>query len=620
MNIYEKIARELKKNPRADAFAVEEKLGMEEVGRVKSSMQKNMLRAARNPHRETYPYVAFQRQIERRIAHDVGKGARVETPPEEADADFAIPCFFLAKEKKKNPHAAAQEVAAAVKRAEFPFVLSVAAVGGYANVKLRDDALAQETLKAVAELGDVYGASQEGKRKIILLDYSHPNVAKPMSVGHLRSTIIGASLKRLYEFQGYAVIGINHLGDFGTQFGKLLVAYERWRDDAAFKKDPIKEMLRLYVKFHEEAEKDLALEERAREAFKKLEEGDPELVSMWLEFCIMSVSEFDGIYRALGVDIDLVLGESFYQRKLAAVIERSLKEKAAVKNDDGSVAVNFEEEKLPSYLLQKKDGSSLYATRDIAAAEFRLKEFAPEKIIYVVGGEQTLHFKQVFATLERLGHDKKLFRHDPFGLISLPEGKMSTREGRAVFLEDLIEEAKRRAYDIVSQKNPELSEAEKKDIARAVGIGAVIYSDLSQSREKDIIFTWEKALSLEGASAPYLQYVYARAMSILRKAEKTISEADAAHTSITTQWEAKLIRRIARFPETIRECTAGDHPHILATYLNALAQDFNRFYNEDSVLNAEGDTKTTRLLLVSSTAHVIKNGLHLLGIKTLERM
>lgn len=614
MNIYQKIVEELAKNPQVNAFEVEERLGREDTQRVIAEKKKGEPGVAKHPQHSDYPYVAYKREIEKLA------GVKAETPPEETGADFAIPCFTLAKEKKMNPTIIAKEIAETIQNAKFPFVESSTVTGGYVNVKLRDDEFAQGTMKAVVAQKEKYGASQEGKGKTVLIEYSSPNAAKPMSVGHLRSTIIGESLKRLYEFQGHTVVGINHFGDFGTQFGKLLVAESKWKDEAAFAQEPVKEMLRLYVKFHEEAKKDEALEDEARALFKKIEEGDVDLIKKWAAICAISTADFQKTYDALGIAVDLTLGESFYQNKLAGVVKRCLAEKIAVQNEDGSVAVSFEGDRFPSYLLQKRDGSSLYATRDIAAAEFRLKEFGPEKIIYVVGGEQTLHFRQVFATLESLGHDKKLFQHDGFGLVSLPEGKMSTREGRVIFLEDLLKEAKERALAIVSEKSPALSDEEKNEIADVVGVGAVIYNDLSQSHERDIMFDWKRAMSMEGSSAPYIQYGYARAMHILKKAGEMPSETEIANVKITTEREAKIVRLIARFPEVIQECTASDHPHILATYLNALVQDFGRFYNEDTVLNAEGDIKTTRLLLVEAVAQVIKNGLRLLGIRTLERM
>jgi len=342
-------------------------------------------------------------------------------------------------------------------------------------------------------------------------------------------------------------------------------------------------------------------------------------VKLWLEFCVVSLEEFEKIYEKLGVKIDLTLGESFYEAMLGVAADELLGKKIATRNDDGSVAVNFENDELPSFLLKKKDGSSLYALRDIAAAVFRIKTFTPEKIIYVVGGEQKLHFQQVFKTLELSGRDGKMFRHDSFGMVSLPEGKMSTREGRVVFLEDLIAEAKARSLEIIHRKEPDLPRGEQEGRAEKIGAAAIIYNDLSQSRERNIVFRWEDALNMEGDSAPYLLYVYARAKSILAKAGQCL-ESRSLNIVVTTEREEKLIVLLARFPEVIVRSREEDAPHIIAVYLNELAQAFNRFYAEDPVLKAEGDVKATRLALVESVAQVIKNGLYLLNIETLERL
>ncbi len=617
MNIYRKIAEAMRESS-VSAFALEEKLGLEEVKQLEETISQKE-KAGESfgvPREDEYLYLYYKGSILGFIqAHEL---LVLAGPPKGIDADCAVPCFAFAQEKGITPQKAAKEIADALKK-EFAFIERADVSGGYVNIYFDAKTLGRKTLDEVVKWKEKYGASQDGENATVIIEYSSPNAAKPMSVGHLRSTIIGEALKKIHEAQGFTVIGINHFGDFGTQFGKLLYAISQWKDDDAFAKEPVKEMLRLYVKFHEEAKNDPALEDKGREVFQKLEAGDAALAKQWAELCAVSADDFEKIYAMLGVKIDLLLGESFYQSRMPGVIARCLEKNIAVKNEDGSVAVNFVDEEFPSFLLAKKDGSSLYAARDIAAAEFRVEQFDPIKIIYVVGGEQTLHFRQVFKTLGLLGHDAKKFQHDGFGLVSLPEGKMSTREGRVIFLENLIEEAVERAEKIVAEKNPELSDAEKKEIAEAVGIGAIIYNDLSQSREKNIQFTWDRALSMEGNSAPYLQYAYARAMSILRKAEG-VPEFKKENIVIEAEQEQKLVRMIARFPEAIQRAQIEDAPHIVATYLNALVQEFGRFYNECPVLTAEGKTRETRLALVSATAQVIKNGLTLLGIKTLERM
>ena len=600
-------------------FAAEESLGKEDAERALAQKREKAREFSQYPVLSEYPLVSIKEKIRKALIEAYGEDFILAIPPAEADADIAIACFGLAKKSKEDSKETAKKISNFVSKKSFSFVSEASAAGGYANIRIDKTALGAAVLRQINKIKESYGASREGADRLVVVEYSSPNVAKPMSVGHLRSTIIGESLKRVYEFGGYAAVGVNHLGDFGTQFGKLLCAYQAWRDETAFKKDPIKEMLRLYVKFHEAAKDDLALDEEARKLFLRLESGDPELVKLWLEFCVVSLEEFEKIYEKLGVKIDLTLGESFYETMLEAAADELLDKKIATRNDDGSVAVNFPDEVLPSFLLKKKDSSSLYALRDIASAVFRIKTFAPEKIIYVVGGEQKLHFQQVFKTLALSGYDPKIFRHDSFGMVSLPEGKMSTREGRVVFLEDLIAEAKARSLEIIRQKEPDLPRDEQERRAEKIGTAAIIYNDLSQSRERNIVFRWEDALNMEGDSAPYLLYVYARAKSILAKAGQCL-ESRSLNIVVTTEREEKLIVFLARFPEIVARAREEDAPHVIAVYLNELAQAFNRFYAEDSVLKAEGDVKATRLAIVKSVAQVIKNGLYLLNIEILERI
>ena len=618
-DLYQELLEKVSKGEATDVFAVEESLGREGAEKALAQKREKAREFAQYPILSEYPLVSIKEKINEALTEAYGEIFSLATPPAEAGADIAIACFGLAKKRKSDPKETAKEIAGFISEKSFPFVSEASAAGGYANIKIDRSALAKPVLLNISQTKEGYGASSEGAGKLVIVEYSSPNVAKPMSVGHLRSTIIGESTKRIYEFGGYTAVGINHLGDFGTQFGKLLYAYQAWRDETAFKKDPIKEMLRLYVKFHEAAKEDLTLDEEARKLFLRLEGGDPALVKLWLEFCVVSLEEFEKIYEKLGVKIDLTLGESFYEMMLKAAADELLDKKIATRNPDGSVAVNFENDALPSFLLKKKDGSSLYALRDIAAAVFRIKIFAPEKIIYVVGGEQKLHFQQVFKTLALLGYDAKIFRHDSFGMVSLPEGKISTREGRVVFLEDLIAEAKARSLEIIRQKEPDLPRDEQERRAEKIGTAAIIYNDLSQSRERNIVFRWEDALNMEGDSAPYLLYVYARAKSILAKSGKCL-EAGNLSIVVTTEREEKLIVLLARFPEVISRARCEDASHIIAVYLNELAQAFNRFYAEDPVLKAESDVKITRLALVESVAQVIKNGLYLLNIETLERI
>lgn len=622
--MYKEVAGAIKKDPAVDVFDLVQELGLKEAERILKEKEKAVAAPANIAEiiKIGYPLEEIKKAVIRLLKSEYpDAGWEIEVPPAGVEADLAVPCFAAAKIMRVNPNEIAKKVAELINGVAILFVRNTVAAGGYANIRLNSEKLGGEILVKVFSLGDWFGASLEGDGKLAIIEYSSPNAAKPMSVGHLRSTIIGAAIQRLYEFQGYKAIGINHLGDFGTQFGKLLYAYFKWGNEEDLKKDPIGTMLKLYIKFHEEAAKDEELDEKAREIFKKLERGNKELLEKWAEFCEISARDFERIYEALGVKIDLTLGESFYKKQLEKTVGACLDKKIAVQNDDSSVAVNFPDEILPSYLLRKKDGSSLYATRDIAAALFRTKFFNPEKIIYVVGSEQTLHFRQVFKTLEFLGYDPNVFYHASFGMVSLPEGKMSTRAGRVVFLENLIKEAVDRAKKIVSEKNPDLSEKEKDEIAKAVGIGAIIYSDLSQNREKNIVFDWDKALNLEGDSAPYLQYTYARAKSILRKAgEAGSAPMMGEKITITTEREENLIKLMTLFPDIAKRAATLNSPHIIAEYLNDLARAFNRFYAHDPVLEAEPEIRNTRLVLVQAAAQVVKSGLLLLSIKTLERM
>src|SRR3972149_8761699 len=425
--MYKEILEAIEKDPNIDVFALEQQFGAKDIEKTLELKSKPLIsEEAAEKISAGYSIDKTKKAISQCLEVE---SLNIETPPVGVDADFAIPCFSAAKIKGVIPNVLASEIAGTIAKSNISYVKSTSVSGGYANIKLDVEKFGAEVLASAADLKDWYGAGSDGnprtKRaeqsphdgndKLAVVEYSSPNVAKPMSVGHLRSTIIGAAIQRLYEFQGYKVIGINHFGDYGTQFGKLLFAFSEWGDENELKNDPIKTMLKLYVRFHEEAKNNEELEEKAREIFKKLESGDPELVKKWVEFCEISMRDFEKIYQALGVKIDLTLGESFYEKQLGEAVNICLERKIAVQNDDGSVAVNFSDESLPSYLLRKKDGSSLYATRDIAAARFRIKTFDPEKIIYVVGSEQTLHFRQLFKTLGLLGYDERKFSHAAFG-------------------------------------------------------------------------------------------------------------------------------------------------------------------------------------------------------------
>jgi arginyl-tRNA synthetase len=546
---------------------------------------------------------------------------RLETPPPEVTADLALPCFPLAKALRRAPAEVARELA----RLTWPedgLIARAEAAGPYLNLTFDPGRFAAAVLADLDALGDRYGEGSAGAGQTAAIDYSAPNIAKPMSVGHLRSTIIGAAIKNLLEFQGYRCVGINHLGDWGTQFGKVIYAYREWGDAAAMRQDPVKELLRLYVRFHEEEESNPELEDRGREWFRRLEEGDAEALRLWREFRELSLVELRRIYDLLGVTFDSWDGEAFFEDKMEPVVA-AFQAKGLAVESEGALVVPLEEKgiKVP-LMLRKRDGTSTYATRDLAAALYRIREYGASLLVYAVGADQKLHFQQLFGALERLGVTEARFVHVDFGMMNLPEGKMSTRRGRVVFLEEVLEEAISRAGEIVREKNPELAAASGADVARMVGIGAVKYADLSQTRTKNITFTWERMLSFDGDAAPYLQYTYARTRSILRRAgddprpRQGVDGALLVHPA-----EQGVLKRIAAMPEACAEAAATFYPHVLANELYRLAQAFQAFYREVPVLKAESEPlREARLALVDAAGRVLRTGLGLLGIECPEQM
>ncbi len=477
----------------------------------------------------------------------------------------------------------------------------------------------QEQITEVIKKDENFGKVNIGKGKTVIIDYSAPNVAKPMSIGHLRSTIIGQAIYNIYEFLGYKCIGDNHLGDWGTQFGKLIYAYKEWGNREKIKQNPIKELLKLYVKFHNEVEKNPDLENKGREWFKKLEDKNKEAVRLWRWFTKLSLREFDKIYKLLDIKFDYELGESFYNNMLNDVI-KGVQDKGITKESKGAIIIPLEEHNLPPLLIQKSDGATLYATRDLATAKYRIEKFKPIKIIYVVGAEQKLYFRQLFKTFELINHAKgRDFVHVCFGLIRLAGVRMATRKGKVVFLEDVLEKAIDLARKIVDDKNPNLPEKIKDKIARQIGVGSVKYSDLSQNRITDITFDWNKMLSLEGNSAPYLQYTHARICSILKKSKIGLNNKFDS-SLLKDKREIALLRKLYIFPEIITKAAEEYMPNYIATYLFELAQNFNLFYNEIRVLQAEKNVSLARLHLAGAVSLVLKNGLALLGIEAPEKM
>jgi len=543
----------------------------------------------------------------------------VATPPPGVDADLAVPCFPLAARLRRAPEALARQLAD--RMPPLGLLQPPRAEGGYLNFQFHRGAYATAVLEDLRRLGDAYGRSEEGAGRTVVIDFSSPNVARPMSVGHLRSTILGDALHRLYRFTGYAPVGVNHYADWGTQFGTLLYGMTHWLDREAYAREPVPELLRIYVKFDQEASRDPSLREAARRWAGRLEQGDPEARRLWEEIVRVSLAEFNRIYAMLGVTFDSWRGESAYLEDAQAIIEEAVRAGVAVE-DQGALIVPLQDAGIDTPLiLRTSDGRTVYHTRDLAAAVYRIRTYRPAQLIYVVGADQRLHFRQLFATLRKMGYGGVTYVHVDFGLITLPEGRMSTRRGRVVFLEDVLQEAVARARRLVEEKNPGLPEAEKDEVARLVGIGAIKYADLSQSRVKNVVFDWDRMLSLDGDSAPYLQYTYVRARGIMRKGGERDPAGGVEVRAPETAEEWSLVKHLARFPEAVREAARTYHPHLVASYLSQLAQTFHAFYHQVPVLQAGDESlRRARLALVRATAVVMRTGLGLLGIGVPERM
>ena len=538
---------------------------------------------------------------------------KIEIPPKSDMGDFAFPCFILSKVMKKAPNLIAVDLAEKINKDNLE---KVEALGPYLNFFLDKSAFGKQVLEGVLQAGEEYGNSDIGKGGNVVIDFSSPNIAKPFHVGHLFSTAIGNALYRMYNSQGYNSVGINHLGDWGTQFGKLISAYKRWVDEEALEKDAIKELLRIYVKFHDEADIDPSLEDEGRAYFKKLEDGDEEAVALWKKFRESSLKEFQKVYDRLGVKFDSYNGEAFYNDKMDVVVQE-LKDKNLLTESNGAQVVNLDEYNMPPCIILKSDGATIYATRDLAAALYRKKKYNFVKSLYVVGGPQALHFKQVFKTLELAGHEwAKDCVHVSFGLVKFADRKLSTRKGEVIFLDDLLKESVNKTLEIINEKNPNLEN--KEEVAEKVGIGAMVFTYLKNSRDKDIVFDWNDMLSFDGETGPYVQYTYARAKSILRKFGTV--EGDVNYSLLTSKEEFELIKTLDGLNDAILNGIERNEPSVVTRYVIDVAKAFNKVYNALPIGTAEEDVKKARLKLVEATSIVIKKALYLIGLETVEEM
>lgn len=541
--------------------------------------------------------------------------ALIEVPPNKDMGDFAFPCFKLAKVFRKAPNMIAAELS---EKIEAKGVISnVTPLGGYINFFVNKSQLAETVIKDVLTKKEKYGHSNLGKDKTIVIDFSSPNIAKPFHIGHIRTTVIGNALYKIYDSQGYNTVRINHLGDYGTQFGKLIVAFKLWGNKEAVEANPIPELLKLYIQFHDEAERHPEMEDEARAWFTKLENGDKEAKELWQWFRDESLKEFARVYDLLDIEFDSYNGESFYSDKMDRVID-IIKDKGLLQESQGTNIVDLEEYNMPPALITKNDGSTLYMTRDLAAALYRKENYDFEKCIYVVGSQQSLHFQQLFKVLELVGFEwAKDMVHVPFGMVALEEGTMSTRKGRVVFLEDVLKQAIEKTKETMLTKNPNALNVD--EIAKQVGVGAVVFQELSNSRIKDYTFSWSRTLSFEGETGPYVQYTHARCCAVLRKAEEEVTT-DINYELLNDVDSAEVLKVIASFNKTILNAMRKNEPHIITRFVLDLAQAFNKFYHDNSILVEDAELRKARLALVCSTRQALENGLKLLGMQAPERM
>ena len=542
----------------------------------------------------------------------------IEKPPNTEYGDFAIPCYGFAKKMKMDPRRVAANFAAQV--SPDGLVEKAEPRGPYLNIFLDRRLFIKEVIAELAGKG-LDSPLPDGEGKTVVIDYSSPNIAKPFGIGHLRSTVIGSALKRIFEHLGYKTVGINHIGDWGTQFGKLITAYKLWGDEEKLVHEPIRYLYGLYVRIHREAEQDSALEDEARQWFSRLENKDPEALELWQRFRDLSIEDFKRIYGRLGVRFEHYTGESFYSDLLEATVEE-VKETGITEVSEGALVVPLED--MPPALITKKDGSTLYLTRDIAAVLYRKTSYDFDSILYVVGSPQALHFRQLFAVLERMGKTwVSRCHHVPFGQIRFAHGAMSTRKGNIIFLEEVMDKAVTLAREIIEEKNPGL--ADKEEIAEAIGVGSIIFNDLKNSRVKDITFDWDEILNFNGETGVYLQYTYARIGSLLNKLEEEHgslgSFADARFGELSFGSEGyEIVSLLNDFEKTVRRALKEFEPSVISRYLLDVTKAFNTFYNSCRVVTGDRLESLSRGLIVLCCRKVLRQGLLLLGLKPIEEM
>lgn len=543
----------------------------------------------------------------------------IEIPPDDNMGDYAFPCFRLAKELKKAPPVIAAELKEKIE-VENELIDSVEVVGGYLNFYINKTALIKNTLEEVNSKGEEYGKSNIGERKNIIVEYSSPNIAKPFHIGHLRNTLIGHTLYNMYKFLGYNVVGINHLGDYGTQFGKMIEGYKLWGEEYNIEENPIEELTKIYVRINDLCKEDETVLEACRDNFKKLEEGDEYCTKIWNKFKDLSLKEFNRIYDILGVKFDSLNGEAFYSDKMDEIVDL-LDKSGKLIESEGAKIVDLEEQKKGICMIKKSNDSTTYATRDLAAILYRTRTYDFDKCLYIVAYEQNLHFKQVFEVAKLLGINEKYINgleHVPYGMVHLKTGKMSTREGNVIKVNDLLEEAVSRVEKIIDEKNPDMEN--KLENAKKIGIGAITFSNVGTTIIKDQIFDWDTILNFNGETGPYVQYTYVRTQSVLKNVEKLPNVQDIDTKQLNNKEAVKIIKLIYNFQQTIVEATNKNEPSIVARYVIDLAKAYSSFYNEYKIMSEVEEEKNARVYLTYVTGLVLKIGMNLLGIEMPDKM
>ena len=568
--------------------------------------------------------VDFKSEIAREIAKvtNLEEGQLrnyIEIPPNQDLGDFAFPCFKLAKDLRKAPQIIAQEIKDNIE-INPKVIEKIDIVGGYLNIFINKETLTKTVFEEIANKKENYGKSNEGNGKNIVIDYSAPNIAKPFHIGHLRSTVIGGALYKIYNFLGYNSVGINYLGDWGLQFGKVIAGISLWHDDYDFENDEMASILKTYIRFNKEEKDNPELTDMARKCFKRLEDGDEDLVKQWKHIRKISLENYEKTYKLLNVKFDSYNGESYYNDKMDSVIEE-LKEKGLLKESEGAMVVDLSEYNMPPCIIITSAGTTIYATRDLASLKERIKRYDFEKAIYVVGNEQKLHFEQVFKVLELMGYKKYASRcvHVPFGLVVDKTGeKIGTRKGNSVFLEDILNESIDKVKKIINEKNPNLED--KDEIARKVGVGAIIFNDLSNSRIKNEIFDWDMILNFQGETGPYIQYIYVRIKSLLSRAGYIPNIDEIDFKDLKEKEAISILKNIYIFNEVVKEAALKNEPSILARYLIDLSKSFSTFYDEYKIITEEKNIQNIRLFLTYACGLVLKSGAELLVMEMTEKM